>query len=29
MMNLGLTMLDKVGIELDKVGDSTGRLADL
>ena len=29
MMNLGLSLLDKVGVELDRVGDSTGRLADL
>lgn len=29
MMNLGLSLLDKVGVELDSVGDSTGRLADL
>jgi hypothetical protein len=28
-MNLGLSLLDKVGVEIDKVGDSTGRLADL
>jgi hypothetical protein len=27
MMNFGLTLLDKVGVELDRVGDSTGRLA--
>ena len=27
LMNLGLTLLDKVGVELDSVGDSTGRLA--
>ena len=27
MMNLGLTLLDKVGVELDALGDSTGRLA--
>ena len=26
-MNLGLSLLDKVGIELDAVGDSTGRVA--
>ena len=26
MMNLGLTLLDKVGVELDSIGDSTGRL---
>ena len=29
MMNLGLTLLDKVGVELDGIGDSTGRLTDL
>jgi hypothetical protein len=29
MMNLGLTLLDKVGLELDRIADSTGRLADL
>jgi len=29
MMNLGLTMLDKVDVEMDKIGDSTGRLTDL
>jgi hypothetical protein len=29
MMNLGLTLLDKVGVELESLGDSTGRLADL
>ena len=29
MMNLGLTLLDKVGVELDSIGDSTGRLTDL
>ena len=28
-MNLGLTLLDKVGVELDRISDSTGRLADL
>jgi len=26
MMNLGLSLLDKIGVELDSVGDSTGRL---
>ena len=29
MMNLGLTLLDKVGVELESIGDSTGRLVDL
>lgn len=29
MMNLGLTLLDKVGVELPSIGDSTGRLAGL
>jgi hypothetical protein len=29
LMNLGLSLLDKAGVELDAVGDSTGRLADL
>jgi hypothetical protein len=29
MMNLGLSLLDKVGVHLDKLGDSTGRLADI
>ena len=29
MMNLGLSLLDKAGCELPKVGDSTGRLAEL
>jgi hypothetical protein len=28
-MNAGLTLLDKVGVELDKIGDSTGRLTEL
>ena len=28
-MNLGLSLLDKVGVELQSVGDSTGRLAGL
>ena len=29
MMNLGLTLLDKVGVEVDHIGDSTGRLVGL
>lgn len=29
MMNLGLSVLDRVGVRLDRVGDSTGRLVDL
>lgn len=29
MMNLGMTILDKVGVQVDRVGDSTGRLTDL
>lgn len=29
LMNLGLSVLNKVGVELDRVGDSTGPLADL
>jgi hypothetical protein len=29
MMNLGLGMLEKVGVEIDRIGDSTGRLAGL
>jgi Protein of unknown function (DUF1552) len=29
LMNLGLTVLDKVGVELASIGDSTGRLTDL
>jgi hypothetical protein len=29
MMNLGLTLLDKVGVNLDRLADSTGRLSDL
>ena len=29
MMNLGLSLLDKVGIEREKIGDSTGRLTGL
>jgi hypothetical protein len=28
-MNAGLTLLAKVGVEVDKIGDSTGRLTDL
>lgn len=28
-MNLGLTLLDKVDVHIDSIGDSTGRLADL
>ena len=28
-MNLGLTLLDKFGVELEGLGDSTGRLADV
>lgn len=28
-MNLGLSLLDKVGVELESIGDSTGRIADL
>ena len=28
-MNLGVTLLDKVGARVDRVSDSTGRLADL
>jgi hypothetical protein len=28
-MNLGLTLLDKVGVEVDKIADSTGRLSNL
>ena len=28
-MNLGLSLLDKVGVELDQLGDSTGRLVDI
>ena len=28
-MNLGLTLLDKVGVHLDQIADSTGRLTDL
>ncbi len=29
LMNAGLTLLDKVGVHLDSIGDSTGRLSDL
>jgi hypothetical protein len=29
LMNLGLSLLDKIGIELDRIADSTGRLSDL
>lgn len=29
LMNLGLSLLDKVGARVDRVGDSTGRLADV
>jgi hypothetical protein len=29
MMNLGLTILDKVDVHIDRIGDSNGRLADL
>jgi hypothetical protein len=29
LMNLGLSLLDKVGVELPSVGDSTGRLVEL
>ena len=28
-MNLGVTLLDKVGVHVDRISDSTGRLADL
>lgn len=28
-MNAGLTLLDKLGVHVDKIGDSTGKLADL
>ena len=28
-MNFGLTLLDKLGVHLDQIGDSTGRVADL
>ena len=29
LMNVGLSLLDKVGVELDSLGDSTGRCVDL
>lgn len=29
MMNVGLSLLDKVGVELPRIGDSTGRFSDL
>lgn len=29
LMNLGLTLLDKIGVELESIGDSNGRLTDL
>jgi hypothetical protein len=29
LMNLGLSLLEKVGVELERIGDSTGRLADV
>ena len=29
MMNLGLTLLDKAGVHMERIGDSTGRLTDL
>lgn len=29
MMNLGLSVLDKVGVELESIGDSTGRITDI
>jgi hypothetical protein len=29
MMNLGLTLLDKVGVHIDRIADSTGKLTDL
>jgi hypothetical protein len=29
MMNLAVTLMDKVGVEVERIGDSTGRLADL
>lgn len=29
MMNLGLTVLDKVGVQVERIGDSTGRLTNL
>lgn len=28
-MNAGLTLLDKLGVQVDKIGDSTGKLVDL
>jgi len=28
-MNLGVTLLDKVGVHVDQIADSTGRLTDL
>ena len=28
-MNAGLTLLDKIGVNVDSIGDSTGRLTDL
>ena len=28
-MNAGLTLLDKIGVNVEKIGDSTGRLTDL
>ena len=28
-MNLGVTLLDKLGVHVDKIADSTGRLTDL
>ena len=28
-MNFGLTMLDRAGVSLDRIGDSTGRVTDL
>ena len=28
-MNLGLSLLDKVGVQVDRISDSTGRLKDL
>jgi hypothetical protein len=28
-MNLGVSLLEKVGVQVDRVSDSTGRLADL
>jgi hypothetical protein len=29
MMNLGVTLLDKVNVHVDAIGDSTARLTDL